>query len=253
MYRNRVAGLATLAMLVLATACSSAAPDAAGGAAAEPVASPDDSLPGGVKKPARRPGSGKAGRPSGERNPGSGGHVGATSPRDRGPDRSEPGTRPAAGVASASAAFPDPSGDGDREGDPPAYADIRRAALKGTGRTLRLILRVDGTIPEALPDGSDVTVNFRIERKGAGDHQIYAIGGSSGWSAYLDDSGSFPGRFEIVDDRFVFELAWSELGGPARLRWEAESAWTDSPSGPLDQTEFSFDRVPEYRTAFYPG
>ena len=154
--------------------------------------------------------------------------------------------------AAATAVRSDPSGDTDRSGEPPAYTDIRRAILQGAGRTLRLTLRVDGDIAETLAEGSDMTVNFRLDLKGSNDHQIYAVGGRDGWRADLDNSGRWPGRFAVAGDRFVFELDWSRLGGPARLRWEAESAWTKSPSNPLAQTEFAFDRVPEYEPAPYP-
>lgn len=124
--------------------------------------------------------------------------------------------------------------------------------MQGTARTLKLILRVDGAIERSLADGTDMTVNFRLQMRGREEHEIYAIGTDEGWRADLDNSGSFPGRFALAGDSFVFELPWARLGGPTRLRWEAESAWTRSPSGPLAQTEFAFDRVPEYETARYP-
>jgi hypothetical protein len=97
-----------------------------------------------------------------------------------------------------------------------------------------------------------MTMNFRLDMKGSEEHQIYALGGSDGWQADLDNSGSFPGRFVIAGDSFVFELPWSRLGGAKRFRWESETAWTKKPSSPLGQTEFSFDRVPEFEPARFP-
>lgn len=207
--------------------------------AADGTASPGDSAP--DRRSRGEEAAAASPRPAPGRSPG------GDSPGSLGPPASY-GPRPAVGSAFRA----DPSGDGDREGSPPAYADIRRATLKGTRRMLTLTLRVDGPIERSLPEGSDMTANFRLERRGGRDHQIYVIGTSSGWEADLDNTGSFPGRFALAGDRFVFQLSWSRLGGPARLRWEAETAWTRTPSGPLGQTEFAFDRVPEYEPASYP-
>lgn len=231
-------------LLTLSTACSSDGPgpqrvaSPAVGSPAREGASPRATAAG-AEEPRGEPATSRTRRPDPS--------PGRASPGSLGPPESY-GSRPA--VASAFRA--DPSGDGDREGDPPPYADIRRATLKGSGRTLRLTLRVDGPIERSLPEGTDMTVNFRLELGRDRNHQIYAVGGREGWRADLDNSGRFPGRFVVSGDRFVFELPWSRLDGPARLRWEAETAWTRASSGPLGQTEFAFDRVPEYEPASYP-
>jgi len=237
-----------LATLLLVIAGCSASPDAA---APNQVATPAMGSPEAKASPsvkgAQEPGPSKKPPASrGSNRPGDKGGAKPTSGQSPSPAK---GTS-APAVASASRA--DPSGDADGSEDPPPYTDIRAAALRGEGGALTLTLRVDGPIERSLAEGTDMTVNFRLDRKRGRDHQIYAIGTSQGWRADLDNSGSFPGRFTISNDRFVFELPWKRLGGASRLRWETETAWTKAPSGPLGQTEFAFDRVPEHEPAIYP-
>lgn len=95
-------------------------------------------------------------------------------------------------------------------------------------------------------------VNFQLEMRERADHQIYAFGDAEGWTADFNGARSSRSRFAIVRDRFVFELPWKELGGPARFKWLAQTSWTRSPDGPLSQTQFAFDQVPEYEEASYP-
>lgn len=237
-------------ILLISTAGCAADPGAGAG---EQVATPAVGSPDGEAKPSSRREAGPR-KPGGQRPKGERSTVLGPAPTPKG-GQPAPSARsgPPGGLASgASGSRSDPSGDPDRSGDAPAYADIRRATLRGTPRTLTLTLRVDGEIPKALPEGADMTMNFRLDLRGDNDHQIYAIGGRDGWRADLDNSASFPGRFSIAGDSFAFELPWRRLGGRATFRWEAETAWTYTPSGPLAETEFAFDRVPEYEAARYP-
>jgi len=246
-WRRAVAPLLSSLFLFLGIACSGSSEDPAAGQVATPAPGSPGVVGGEEGSGDGRSGK-KARRPRATQEPSGRGAGPGSSPSGSGPDSHRPGPGPALAVAFRS----DPSGDTDRDGDPPAYTDIRRALLQGRGRTLRLTLRVDGPIDETLPEGTDMTVNFRLDLRGDDDYQIYAVGGREGWRADPANSGRFPGRFLISGDRFVFELPWSALGGPARLRWEAETAWTRTPSGLLAQTEFAFDRVPEYEAASYP-
>lgn len=178
----------------------------------------------------------------------------AGSSSDQATDRPQkvagPGER---GVATASASRSDPSGDGDRQGDPPGYADIRRAAVTGAGEAVRFTIGVDDLIPRGgTGQGENLTASFHLRMRDGDEHQIYAIGSSSGWRADLDNSGRFPGRFALDGDRFLFELTWEHLGGVRRLKWLAQTSWTRSAEGPLDETDFAFDQVPEYERASYP-
>lgn len=157
------------------------------------------------------------------------------------------------GIATASASRSDPVGDGDRQGDTPGHADIRRARVTGRGETVRFSLTVDGAIPRSgTEEGVDMTASFHLRMRGGDEHQIYALGRQSGWRADFDNSGEFPGRFALEGDTFVFELPWERLGGAAAFKWLAQTSWTRSPEGPLDDTDFAFDQAPEYETARYP-
>ena len=163
------------------------------------------------------------------------------------------GRREGGGAATASASRSDPSGDGDRQGDPPGYADIRRAAVTGAGEAIRFTIGVDGDIPRGgTGEGENLTASFHLRMRDGDRHQIYAIGSSNGWRADLDNSGRFPGRFALEGDRFVFELSWERLGGTRRLEWLAQTSWTRSAEGPLDETDYAFDQVPEHENASYP-
>lgn len=156
-------------------------------------------------------------------------------------------------LASGFASRPDPAGDGDREGETPGYADLRRATVQGRGAAARFTVTVDGPIPAAgTGDGTYMTASFRLRMQRGREHQIYVTGDKHGWKPDLDNRGHFPGRFSIAGDRFIFELPWSELGGPSRFTWLTRSSWTRSSSGPLDQIDFAFDQVPEYEDASYP-
>ncbi len=118
---------------------------------------------------------------------------------------------------------------------------------------MRFSLRVDGPIPpERTEEGVDMTASFHLRMRGGDEHQIYAIGSNSGWKADLDNSGSFPGRFALDGDTFVFELPWARLGGVSRFTWLAQTSWTRAPEGALVETEFAFDQVPEHEKASYP-
>ena len=253
----RALGSLLLALVLALAGCSQEADPPSPAAAPSPGGSVVE--PGPKSKHDRTPGNGK-GRPGRLK---AAGKKERTAASDLGDGRSGPGgagdkrgsDRKPAGPSftTASASRPDPSGDGERQGETPSYTDIRRAAIQGLGKTVRFSITVDGAIPGGgTEDGEDMTASFRLQMPDGDEHQIYALGSPSGWSADFDNTGRFPGRFAIEGDRFVFELPWSRLGGPDRFKWLAQTSWTRSPDSPLDDVRFAFDQVPEYERASYP-
>lgn len=170
-------------------------------------------------------------------------------PRERSESGNKEGPPALAGAPSSSRS--DPRADGDSSGERPGYVDIRRATIAGSKRTVSFAIRVAGAIPRPLEErGSNMTASFRLDMPDGSTHNIYAIGDDRGWRAEFD-GGSFPGRFSIAGDVFVWDLHSGAIGA-RRFRWFAQTAWTRSASGPLGETDYYFDRVPEFEAANYP-
>lgn len=205
-----------------------ASPTAAATPTPTPTATP-------VRKKKRR-GSGSAGRGSGGQD---------DKPRDDAPED------PAVVASGPSASRSDPRGDGDSSGERPPYVDIRRASIGGESKTVTFGVAVEGRIPRPLPDGGmHMTASFRLDMPDGSTHNIYAIGDDGGWRAEFD-GGSFPGAFSVSGNVFLWELHWRAIGG-RDFRWFAQTAWTKSPSSALGETEYYFDRVPEFEAAAFP-
>lgn len=145
----------------------------------------------------------------------------------------------------------DPRADGDSSGERPSYVDIRRASIAGTKRMAVFAIRVEEAIPRPLEgSGSNMTASFRLEMPDGSTHNLYAIGDHREWRGEYD-GGPVPGNFSISGDLFVWEIRWSAIGGRS-FGWFAQTAWTRSTSGPLGETDYYFDRVPEFEAASYP-
>lgn len=123
--------------------------------------------------------------------------------------------------------------------------------ITGSQTRVSFAIKVTGAVPKPLPDGgSDMTASLRLDMPDGSTHNLYAIGDNRRWRAQFD-GGPFPGTFAISGEVFVWEMKWSVLNA-RRFRWVAQTAWTRSGSGPLGETDYYFDRVPEFEAAEFP-
>lgn len=221
----------------------------------------------GHARPASKAGGSKAGRQGGEGSTRDGSSDGSSGASDAsGSDDSSSGSNSDGGSSSGAgtggggeqtgssswAMRSDPPGDDHRQGQAPTYSDIRKATISGPGSTISFTLETDASPPQRLAEGIDMTARFHFKMSDGEEHHIYAMGGKKGWKPDLDNSGEFPGRFELDGNRFVFELPWTRLGGPSSFKWLAQTSWTRWPEDDADDPDFAFDQVPEYQKASYP-
>lgn len=125
-----------------------------------------------------------------------------------------PGTPAASFVAKA--LVTDPAGDPDGQ-TPPPYGDVVALRLEDNGTQARFTVELAGDVPTRLAAGEQVAVGVDVWRGGTeSDYQLYARGNDEGWLAWLDtpsDLVPYPGTFELGDNKLVFTVPWSSLGG----------------------------------------
>ena len=108
--------------------------------------------------------------------------------------------------------------EGDAGGDAPAYADSRGLLIESDGRNLRVTIAFAGRIPSVLraDEVQGVGIDFFRSNNQESDFQLFADGGSDGWTAYLQTPDGFvqyPGTFAVGGRVLQFVVPWSALGG----------------------------------------
>lgn len=105
---------------------------------------------------------------------------------------------------------------GDSIGGPP-HADLIALAIGHSGPNMRVTVTLAAPVPTALAPGEviglgvDIYTGTNVES----DYQLFADGGSDGWTAYLQTPQGFvkyPGTLRIDAERLVFEVPWTAVG-----------------------------------------
>jgi hypothetical protein len=133
-------------------------------------------------------------------------------------------TGTAATPARIVAAIPDPASDAGSGS--PGYGDLRSISFADLGDAVRVVVEVAADVPSRLPTGEVEGMGVDIFRGTSfeSSHQLFADGGATGWTAYLQGPDGFveyPGSFEVGGRTLVFEVPWSAIGGRGALRASA--------------------------------
>lgn len=177
----------------------------------------------------------------------------ATAPQGFGEDAPTSGIDPS--LARASASIEEPNPDAQKSGPvAPDYAEAMQATLQGLGNDVRFTMRFGGNLPSAVTKGQYMVLALGVTGRKEG--QGYAIGATcdeNGWKPYAGAKTKrmkFPGTFEISGNEMIFTVPWSFFEGPRAFEWYASTAWYQQVA---DQTQWSFDAVPNGRPGAFPG
>ncbi|MGH2756618.1 MAG: hypothetical protein ACRDI3_02385 [Actinomycetota bacterium] len=158
-------------------------------------------------------------------------------------------------LAHASASLDDPPNDATKEGITPGYAEVVHASIVGLGKDFRMTLRLNGQVPETMPnDKTHWIIAFGIT--GREEDEGYSFGAQctpKGWEAYAggkDDSSRFPGTFIIRGDEIIMTVPWTYIEGPREFNWYAASNWFAQLA---NTTHYSVDLVPNKDLAKFPN
>lgn len=159
-------------------------------------------------------------------------------------------------LARRSAIVEDGASDATKEGLTPDFAEIIRATIQGIGDDFRMILRVNGTVPDSVPDDkTHWIIAFGIT--GAEENEGYSFGAQltqKGWQAYAGGAekgdGGFPGTFLTEGNEIIMTVPWSYIEGPREFEWYAASNWFRSLA---NQTHYSVDLAPNEDLAKFPN
>jgi len=140
----------------------------------------------------------------------------------------------------------DPSGDA---GAPaPAYADAVGVEVDDLGSSVRVTVRLAGTVPAALGSGEveGIGVNLTPADQSAPSYQLFADGEVDGWFGYLEVGDQFvgyPGTFDLAGAALVFTVPWSALGDLRAGTADAFVDWSKPTIGNAAQS--TSDRAPD--------
>jgi len=157
-------------------------------------------------------------------------------------------------LARAGASAQDPATDARTQGIAPGYTEATGASIQGRGQTVVLTMTFNGAVPNQVQKDQYMVVAFGITGRKEG--QGFAIGATcddNGWDPYAGskgDSRKFPGTFEVSGNQIVMEMPWSFIQGPRAFEWYASTGWYGKIA---NQTHWSFDAVPNQKTARFPG
>jgi hypothetical protein len=158
-------------------------------------------------------------------------------------------------LARRTAIVDDASSDATKEGITPDFAEIVRATIQGIGEDFRMILRVNGSVPDDVPDDkTHWIIAFGIT--GANENEGYSFGAQltqEGWQAYAggaEGNEGFPGTFLTEGDEIIMTVPWSYIRGPREFEWYAASNWFRSLA---NQTHYSVDLAPNEDLAKFPN
>lgn len=158
-------------------------------------------------------------------------------------------------LARRSAIVDDAQSDATKQGLTPDFAEIIRATIQGIGEDFRMILRVNGTVPDDVPDDkTHWIIAFGIT--GPEEDEGYSFGAQltqEGWEAYAggkEGSEGFPGTFLTEGDEIIMTVPWDYIRGPREFEWYAASNWFRSLA---NQTHYSVDLAPNKDLAKFPN
>lgn len=125
----------------------------------------------------------------------------------------------------------------DRSGDhgvgAPPRADAIALIFESSDEFVRVTAQLSGQPPAALAEGEIAGIGVDVFEDPAAiesEYQLYALGESTGWTAYLETPGGkvpYPGTLTLGENRLVWELPWSAIGGKRALFVSAFSDWSD--------------------------
>lgn len=158
-------------------------------------------------------------------------------------------------LARRSAVVEDAASDATKQGLTPDFAEIIRATIQGIGEDFRMILRVNGTVPDSVPDDkTHWIIAFGIT--GAEENEGYSFGAQltqEGWQAYAGGAeggdGGFPGTLVTEGNEIIMTVPWTYIRGPREFEWYAASNWFRSLA---NQTHYSVDLAPNEDLAKFP-
>ncbi|MDQ3963986.1 MAG: hypothetical protein M3277_08775 [Actinomycetota bacterium] len=158
-------------------------------------------------------------------------------------------------LARRSAVVEDAASDATKQGVTPDFAEIVRATIQGIGEDFRMILRVNGTVPDDVPDDKTHWI-IAFGLTGTNEDEGYSFGAQltqEGWQAYAggaEGGEGFPGTFLTEGDEIIMTVPWSYIRGPREFEWYAASNWFRSLA---NQTHYSVDLAPNKDLAKFPN
>lgn len=171
------------------------------------------------------------------------------------PPKLEPQGDGGSQYARASARVTEPQPDGQKEGEPPDYAEARAVDIEGMGKNFRVTITFFDDVPQRMRnDQTYMVIGFGMSGKSEGDDD-YGFGAratSEGWLAYAGSRGSasqFPGTFFVRGNTIEMNIPWTSVGGARPFQWYASSSWFESTAS---ATSYLFDPIPNGR-AKYPN
>jgi hypothetical protein len=104
--------------------------------------------------------------------------------------------------------------------------------IESDGRNIRVTVAFAGKIPSVLgaEEVEGVGIDFFRTSERESDYQLFADGGSDGWTAYLDTPDGFvqyPGTFAVGGRVLQFVVPWSALGGAKAADVAAFVDWSE--------------------------
>ena len=158
-------------------------------------------------------------------------------------------------LARRSATVEDGASDATKQGLTPDFAEIIRATIQGIGEDFRMIMRVNGTVPDNVPDDkTHWIIAFGIT--GTEENEGYSFGAQltqEGWQAYAggaEGGEGFPGTFVTEGNEIIMTVPWDYIRGPRKFEWYAASNWFRSLA---NQTHYSVDLAPNKDLAKFPN
>lgn len=158
-------------------------------------------------------------------------------------------------LARRSATVEDGASDATKQGLTPDFAEIIRATIQGIGKDFRMIMRVNGTVPDSVPDDkTHWIIAFGIT--GTEENEGYSFGAQltqEGWQAYAggaEGGEGFPGTFVTEGNEIIMTVPWDYIRGPRKFEWYAASNWFRSLA---NQTHYSVDLAPNKDLAKFPN
>ncbi|HET7483591.1 MAG TPA: hypothetical protein VFK89_12105 [Actinomycetota bacterium] len=202
-----------------------------------------------------KPGHGSTGGPGETPSPGEVAPPGSQQP-PQGFDDPPPYTGVDPSLARKSSTIEDPNNDAKTKGLPPAYAEAVGASIEGLGKNVRLTFTMNGSVPQQTGKGEYMVLAFGIT--GKDQESGYAVGANASdghWTPYVgsksrDSSQGYPGTFTIDGNHVIFVVPWSVVHGPRKFEWYASDAWYQQIG---NQTEYSFDAIPDGHPGKFPG
>lgn len=157
-------------------------------------------------------------------------------------------------LARASASSEDPSNDAKSQGVAPPFTEVVGAGVQGLGKNVRFTITFAAEVPERLGAGQYMVMAFGVTGRKEGEgFAVGAVGDPKGWKPYAgadNKSDEFPGTFEISGNDVIMVIPWSYVRGPRAFEWYASSGWYGKVA---NQMHWSFDAVPNERSANFPG